>query len=121
MAVAGCSGKPEGFPDLGQVEGTVTVDGQFVAHLAVAFVPEEGRPSLGITDDQGRYQLDYFRGESGAVIGRHSVMITTDLEEQPPPGYIDPIPPQYNLRTVLTSDVQAGTNVLDFDLLTNSN
>ena len=112
----GCYGKPAGFPDLAEVEGTVTVDGKPVSNLAVAFIPDGGRPSLGITDESGHYQLSYFRGETGAVLGPHKVMITTNQETAPPPGYRDPIPVQYNLKSTLTAEVQDGENVIDFEL-----
>ncbi|MFI4874646.1 MAG: hypothetical protein ACIALR_04885, partial [Blastopirellula sp. JB062] len=92
LTSTGCFGPPPGFPDLGQVEGDVTVDGKPGVNLAVAFIPENGRPSLGVTDEQGHYRLSYFRGETGATLGNHKVMITTDHATQPPPGYRDPIP-----------------------------
>jgi len=116
----GCYGKPAGFPDLSDVEGTVTVDGQPVGNLAVTFIPDNGRPSLGITDEDGHYELSYFRGETGAVLGTHKVMISTNLDEPPPAGYRDPIPFQYNLKSTLTADVVDGENVFDFEVDTKS-
>ena len=112
----GCYGKPAGFPDLADVEGTVTVDGQPGSNLAVTFIPDSGRPSIGITDESGHYELSYFRGETGAVIGPHKVMIATNLDSPPPAGYRDPIPPQYNLRSTLTAEVTPDENVFNFDL-----
>lgn len=72
-ALAGCSGKKG--PEVVRVSGTVTRNGQPVPNLFLNFVPTQGRPSWGITDEQGRYTLNYTRGQDGAVTGTHKVWV----------------------------------------------
>ena len=46
-------GWPSHIPDLGDVSGTVTLDGRPFAKAHVAFEPGMGRQSIGITDGEG--------------------------------------------------------------------
>ncbi len=62
-------------PDWARVTGTVTRGGKPVGDLIVNFVPDEGRPSWGLTDEQGRYKLYYTKEEDGARIGSHKVFV----------------------------------------------
>ena len=65
-------------PPLGGVHGTVTLDGKPLAGAIVTFEPvEPGRISMGMTDDNGKYELIYIRDEKGAKAGAHRVQITT--------------------------------------------
>lgn len=70
--LAGCSG---GGPQVVPIEGTVTHKGQPVPNVRVYFAPTGGRPSWGISDDQGRFVLDYDDQHDGALVGSHSVFI----------------------------------------------
>jgi len=113
--VAGCGGG-----ELAQVSGTVTLDGQPLEGAQVSFWPLDGegekdRPSAGVTDSNGQYRLMYTAEESGVLIGRHRVEISTASggEEGPKP---ERIPPQYNTRSELTAEVTSGENILNFDL-----
>ncbi len=72
--------------DLAPVSGTVTLDGKPVAGARVIFEPQRsgqealsaGPGSDGITDDDGRYSLRTTAdGQRGAVVGNHSVTIST--------------------------------------------
>jgi hypothetical protein len=56
LASAGC-GDPDA-PEIARVTGTVTRGGKPVPNLVVNFMPAEGRPSWGITDDRGRYVVE---------------------------------------------------------------
>lgn len=105
-------------PDLGTVTGVVTMDGQPLANVVVTFSPENGRPSVARTDESGNYELGYLAETRGAVIGKHTVSITTPQENPTPPGqvYKDPIPAKYNTKTTLTADVKEGANTFDFQL-----
>ncbi|WP_417391838.1 hypothetical protein [Gimesia sp.] len=105
-------------PDLGTVTGVVTMDGQPLSNVMVSFSPENGRPSIARTDEAGNYELGYLAETKGAVIGKHTVSITTPQENPTPPGqvYKDPIPAKYNSKTTLTADVKAGDNTFDFQL-----
>lgn len=101
-------------PPLGQVRGTVTLDGTALANATVLFTPAgKGRTSHGCTDASGRYELRYLRNIPGANVDRHTVRITTSSEEN---GGREHLPPRYHSRTVLEATVVAGSNDLDFDL-----
>ncbi len=71
---AGCQRGPEFAP----VEGTITQGGKPMAHVTVEFFPESGempRSRSTPTDEAGHYRLSSYRGEEGAVVGAHRVLI----------------------------------------------
>ena len=72
IGVCGCG--PRG-PVVVRVTGTVTHQGKPVPNLVLNFKPEEGRPSWGITDAEGKYFLEYNRDRKGAVVGKHTVWV----------------------------------------------
>ena len=120
LASAGCGGG--GDSNVGKVSGTVTLDGQPLPNALVTFTPKVGgSPSYGRTDESGEYELSYTRDQQGAVIGEHTVTITTydagDPDEEPPlPAVPEKVPTKYNLQTTLTEKVDAGSNTIDFEL-----
>jgi hypothetical protein len=59
-----------------RVTGTVRSAGQPVPNLIVHFVPDQGRPSWGSTDEQGAFELSFDRKTKGALRGRHKVFVT---------------------------------------------
>lgn len=63
------------YPEIARVSGTVTHAGKPVPNLAVNFMPEEGRPSWGITDASGKYSLTYDEDYEGAKVGRHKIYV----------------------------------------------
>lgn len=106
--------------DVNSVTGIVTMDGAPLPNARVTFTPPQGRPSTGVTDASGRYELRYVRDTMGAEVGRHAVAITTefvppvsDVETPTPP---EKIPARYNTATTLSEEVQAGPNEIDFAL-----
>jgi hypothetical protein len=70
VALAGC-----GDAGIVPVTGTLTYKGQPVPNAYVDFIPENGRPSWGETDEQGRFKLNYDRTHDGAVVGKHKVSV----------------------------------------------
>ena len=122
--LVGCGGGGDSdMPELGTVNGTVTLNGQPVEGATIEFVPEKGRPSVGETDSSGKYVLSYKQGVDGAVIGKHSVSIRTyragaSSEGDGPSveGRPETIPEAYNDKTTLSVDVAAGDNTHDFAL-----
>lgn len=62
-------------PHVVQVKGTVTRGGKAVPKLFLNFWPEKGRPSWGMTDQDGNYTLNYERNRDGAVVGKHKVWV----------------------------------------------
>lgn len=123
LATLGCGSSAY---DINSVTGVVTMDGKPLPNARVTFTPQDGRPSYGISDESGRYELRYIRDILGAEVGQHTVAITTEYEAPPitaPPMEQPPetIPPRYNRATTLTADVQAGSNEFNFDLESKKN
>ncbi|MBI1312666.1 carboxypeptidase regulatory-like domain-containing protein [bacterium] len=120
----GCAASSDA-PELGEVSGVVTLDGQSVAQAEVAFTPEQGRPSFATTDENGKYNLRYSAQTDGAVVGTHSVSISTERDQtggegdQPlVPAQEERIPKKYNAESELTAQVSAGENTINFELKT---
>jgi hypothetical protein len=138
LASFGCGG---GGPELGQVTGQVTMDGEPLPNAVVTFSPVEGgRSSIGRSDASGKYELIYL-DRKGATLGEHRVSVTsapdaaapapdipTDSEEyekQALGGSLtdyhnasptESIPTRYNSETELKETVTAGANVIDLKL-----
>jgi hypothetical protein len=70
-ALLGCSDGPK----IVRVSGTVTRAGKPVPHLHLNFLPETGRPSWALTDENGHYTVHYDREHEGAVVGTHKVWV----------------------------------------------
>ncbi|MCC9606511.1 carboxypeptidase-like regulatory domain-containing protein [Blastopirellula sp. JC732] len=115
-AAVGCGGSES---KMGGVSGTVTLDGKPAADLQVTFTPQKGRPSSGVTDAEGKYELFYIRDQRGAEPGSHVVSITTVAKSSPDPGppqFVEKVPSKYNVKTTLSADVAKGPNTIDFKL-----
>lgn len=134
VSFVGCGGGgPDDMPDVGQVTGTITIDGQPAANLMVTFQPTAGRPSYDTTDEAGKYELQYNADTKGAKIGSNLVTISTadgggenyedgnsgkekSLEDA------DAIPASYNTlasdNAEMTVDVKAGANEFNWDVKT---
>lgn len=74
FAFAGC-GKGD-YPEMARVSGTVAYKGKPVPNIMVNFMPTEGRPSWGKTDDAGRFEMVYDEDYKGVKIGHHKVYFT---------------------------------------------
>jgi hypothetical protein len=75
VAGAGCGSH---VPQNESVEGTVKIDGTPLVAVLVEFVPEgqEKLPlSSGFTDEQGHYRLKCENAKSGALVGKHRVLV----------------------------------------------
>jgi hypothetical protein len=75
LVVAFTSSCDKSGPSIARVSGTVTHGGRPVSRIEVNFDPENGRPSVGRTDADGNYVLDYDRDRKGALIGVHRVWV----------------------------------------------
>ncbi|MDZ7620204.1 MAG: carboxypeptidase regulatory-like domain-containing protein [Patescibacteria group bacterium] len=106
---AGC--KSSDRPDLGRVEGVVTLDGKPLAEAFVHFDPGTVRGSSGATNAEGKFELTYLRDVKGAAVGEHTVRITTQSETAP-----ETLPARYHAQTTLKAVVKAGQNQFQFDL-----
>ena len=120
LGLIGCSDRRS---DLAAVSGVVTLDGAPLPRATLVFQPDAAGPaSYGLTDEDGRYTLMYDQGVEGAVIGMHTVKITTFRERDP---YADPpitaapeiLPPRYYRNSELRVEVvRTKMNRLDFSL-----
>jgi hypothetical protein len=117
LVPAGCGGGS----NLGQVQGTVTLDDRPLANAQVEFEPTGGDGARsaygGVTDATGHYELFGSGDTKGAEPGEYTVHITiegTDDDEggQPAPN----IPARYNTQSELKATVKAGLNPLDWRL-----
>src|SRR5438132_10197545 len=83
VAFAGCA---DSGPKIVTVAGTLTHKGKPVSNAYVYFVPENGRPSQGPTDAEGRFKLDYTSEREGVMAGKHKVWVkmrpTTQKEQE---------------------------------------
>jgi hypothetical protein len=116
---SGCGAKG---PELSAVEGTVTLDGQPLAHAHVEFHPvQEERTSYdGQTDRTGHYELHASAKRKGAEPGDYLVRIT--LPKQAAEPGVTPqlkLPVRFNTQTELKATVKAGKNKCDFPLTSN--
>lgn len=110
LVAAGCSRGDR--PELGEVRGTVTLDGKPLAGVNVQFFPDTGRPATGTTGSDGRYELSYSHGVSGAKVGPATVTIAWPDGE---PGPV-PVPAKYGAESELKVEVKPGDNTFDFPM-----
>ncbi len=112
--IAGCDSGPK----MGEVSGTVTMDGAPAPSLEVSFEPKDsslGTTAIGYTQSDGTYSLYYPGSKTGAPVGEYTVMIVpaeSDEEGVEPPS----VPTRYNSETELSFTVEAGSNTADFPL-----
>jgi hypothetical protein len=118
--VAGCS-----EAKFAPVSGTVTLDGDPLANVAVSFQPigDEVNPGPGSsarTNDEGHYTLRVIGGGEGALIGKHRVEINSipggDANDERRPLSKVKVPRKYNLNSQLKFDVKRGANQADWIL-----
>ena len=70
VPMQGCG---DGLPDRVPVSGIVMIDGVPLADCALLFVPMTGRASRGRTNDEGRFTLNCYDKNDGALRGTHRV------------------------------------------------
>jgi putative intracellular protease/amidase len=84
FVAAGCGGS-----NVVPVSGTLTYKGKPVTNAFVNFVPENGRPSMGETDQNGKFTLVYDPETKGAERGKHRVFVQHNaLADASQPGAI---------------------------------
>jgi hypothetical protein len=117
----GCNNSKHKFAP---VSGVVTLNGQPLAKALVSFQPvvvgngvDAGVGSTGTTNDKGEFTLKAATGETGAIVGKHRVVITLveaqvgATDERPPRGgwpQKEKIPARYNSDSNETYDVPSG-------------
>jgi len=70
---------------------------------------------MGRTDPDGHYELNYKRGQQGAIIGQHAVRISVSAENVKNPPIIAK---QFDTQSELRREVKSGDNEFDFDVTT---
>lgn len=112
LVAVGCNSGPE----IGTVQGTVTVNGQPQGSLEVQFEPKDQKSATarGTTKADGTYELHYPGNKLGAPVGDYIVRIQG--EEVDDPTKIVSIPAKYNTDSELTAKVEPGQNKKDFQL-----
>ena len=111
-----------GDATMGEVSGTVTMDGKPLGNAGVTFQPQDGnRMSQAMTDTNGNYTLQFSSQTTGAKVGEHKVSISTfQPVTYTNDGYGPPtpeiVPMKYNKATTLTAQVDSGSNTIDFEL-----
>ena len=110
-SVVGCNQGDR--PPLGRVRGVVTIDGAPVSGVGVIFSQQGYRSSSGLTNGSGEYELTYIKEIKGAVVGPHRVRIDVIPHEGEGKGR-QRLPERFNRKTVLTAEVERGSNQIDF-------
>lgn len=111
LTVTGC-GRSD-LPELGRVQGTVTLDGEPLPNAAVGFYPlSGGRQALAIIDQDGHYDLTFVDGVDGAKTGMSEVTVFWPDGSTPTAR----IPAKYNAKTELQFEVKPGKNTFDIPL-----
>src|SRR6476661_11055217 len=124
LTTAGCSGRPRNVAK--KVSGTVTLGGQPLVGAKIAFAPDKGNASFGVTDAEGKYNLYWSqargRAVEGAIIGEHTVTISTfqpgdPTAKTPRPDIPEKVPYKYRAEGGFPkATVKPGANVIDFTL-----
>lgn len=122
VSLAGCGQGASGL-NIAPVTGQVTLNGQPLPGAMVEFIPEQGRPSVAITNQEGAYELNFTSTEKGAIVGMpYRVKIKTGREavtaegEQISPPVPEKLPKKYHDDSELTATIEPGKNVIDFPL-----
>lgn len=120
LAIGLAFGCGPGGPEVGEVEGTVLLGGEPLEGALVMFTPADGgRPAAARTDAEGHYELLYTQGRTGALLGEHTVTISTFQEADPGagvPSIPEKVPAKYNVNTELRETVDIEGSVINFDL-----
>jgi hypothetical protein len=113
--VGGCSVKPP----MGDVQGTVTVNGQPLSEGAVRFIPVDGNtPTTGGTILEGKFRVAVPIAKQRVEISAHVI----DREKTPRNPSNDQIvmkklvPSRYNSQSKLEIDVVPGLNTPEYKL-----
>src|SRR5215212_9187307 len=115
IVACGCSGKPQ----MGDVQGTVTINGQPLSEGAVRFIPVDGTtPTTGGTIRDGKFRVTVPVAKQRVEISANVI----DREKTPPKATNDQIvmkklvPSRYNSESKLEINVVAGLNEPVYEL-----
>ncbi len=77
--IIGCGTAATPLPELQPVSGSVSLDGQPLARAVLSFLPQgrtTGQVSVGVTDEQGKFECEYPGGAKGVPVGEYKVLIS---------------------------------------------
>ena len=110
------------------VSGKVTLNGKPLPDAAVSFQPIAGKGSLeagvastGKTNQNGEFTLTADTGESGAVVGKHNIIITaaTEIagdERKRSKESVDKVPPEWHAAAHTFDVPPGGTDQANFEV-----
>ncbi len=117
--ILGC--QPSG-PQIGHVKGRVTLNGEPAKEAQVFFDIPGGRSSFAFTDADGNYELYYSGKKMGAVVGIHTIRISTavdptvdDSGKVTVPAIKETLPAEYRDGSI-SREVKPGENVINFEI-----
>ena len=115
--LGGCGGDP----NIGNVSGKITLNGDPLEGAFVTFSPTRtegvGSTTYGKTDSGGSYRMIVSETKNGAYIGENIVRVKTGDLKADGSGVIEEVvPANYNTKSELRVDVKTGSNTFDFDL-----
>jgi hypothetical protein len=111
ILLAGC-----GEMTVAPVSGTVTLDGAPLKRASITFLPEAGgRPSYGVSNDNGAYSLGYSMSKAGAEVGSCKVMISTRIEGDDGKPAKELVPVRYAKEPIVVK-VESRSNQIDLKL-----
>ena len=131
LVAAGCA--QSDVPELGEVTGRVTYNGEPVPGITVIYQAAGGRPSYGRTDEDGVYQMNYNLNFTGVKTGPATVMFDPFSSEPhedvyapgdpsvqiarsvPPSPLIKKIPQKY-FEGFQTVTIEPGENEFNFEV-----
>lgn len=126
ILMLGCGG--ERIPKLGEVNGTLKLNGQPLPNVRVSFLPDpeeenSGRPSRGTTDENGQFTLFYNgdKNKPGTSIGWNRVILT-DITAINSSRDDNPIPRRFAAKyqeartTPLKFDIKSGSQTIDLNV-----
>jgi hypothetical protein len=104
-------------PPLGEVSGTITLDGEPLEGVIVVFKPDNGRAATATTDASGEYTLEFSYQVPGCKVGANKVHLEWPLGAT----NAKVLPTRYTTSSELSADVKEGSNVIDFKLESDAN
>lgn len=111
LATVGC-GRSD-LPELGRVQGTVTLDGKPLPGVIVQFSPKSGgRMAVANVDKDGKYDVMFTADAKGTKTGINLVSVVwPDGAEA-----AAKIPAKYGAKSELSTDVKPGKNTFDITM-----
>jgi len=114
--LVGCSNDSTGdIVPTSPAAGVAKFQGKPLEYYQIQFIPEQGRPAAGITDENGKFTLGTNDVGDGAPSGKHRVAVTY-VGPPLPPDYgvtnFDPVPPpKFKIPTKFNDPNKSGIMV----------